>query len=289
MGFDCSSPGPPHRSPVPSFRLHPSLSSSSEGRWGVCTKPFFYDYFVYEKSQWVMHFLSDPRFSFSPGRVLGLHSVWFSKPHYAYPYSYAHGYDYDYGNGRKTNILPPSCLDRSAMSVPQALPLPSASRFYISLLPLKSGNKYIFHLLLYRTCVTHFPHIATTAIHFCSVTHGKYIASPGKPRGWMPCPSPHPAEPPLGRVGGTGSSMTDAPGQEDMGTLGTANGVRWSLCVCADARAAVSAVIKVLSPRMDALPRDQWFLQTEAVLDLHSTPHEPVGDILCPDHPHQES
>lgn len=35
------------------------------------------------------------------------------------------------------------------MSVPQALPLPSASRLCISLLPLKRGNKYIFPLLTY--------------------------------------------------------------------------------------------------------------------------------------------
>lgn len=70
--------------------------------------------------------------------------------------------------------------------------------------------------------------------------------------------------------------MADAPGQEDAGALGTADGVRWSLCVCADARAAVSAVIRVLSSRTVALPRDQWFLQTEAVLDPHSTPSEPM-------------
>lgn len=35
------------------------------------------------------------------------------------------------------------------MSVPQVLPLPSASRLCISLLPLKRGNKYIFPLLTY--------------------------------------------------------------------------------------------------------------------------------------------
>lgn len=127
-----------------------------------------------------MHFLSDPRLSFLPGRVLGLHSVWFSKPNYAYPYGYARGYDYGYGNGRKTSISPPSCLNRSTVSVPQALPLPSASRLYISLLPLESGNKYIFHQSI-SSCVKYVspisPHIATTAIHFCTVTHGKIYCS----------------------------------------------------------------------------------------------------------------
>lgn len=101
-----------------------------------------------------MHFLSDPRLSFLPGRVLGLHSVWFSKPNYAYPYGYAHGYDYGYGNGRKTNISSPSCLDRSAMSVPQALPLPSASRLYISIATQKWKQIYFpsVNLLLCKTC-----------------------------------------------------------------------------------------------------------------------------------------
>lgn len=51
------------------------------------------------------------------------------------------------------------CLDGSAMSVSHTLPqdplcpaLPSASRLYFCLLPLKQGNKYIFHQLI--SCCT---------------------------------------------------------------------------------------------------------------------------------------